>query len=643
MDTLNKPQVHKRVDHAPAAASTPLEWLRSPAYLFILATCAGLVGLVVWYIGAKGYNVPFQDEWLSSADVAIRTASGSLTFGDIVQQNNEHRSSITHLSTVLLTLTTGWNIKLGLFLLVPVVGLAWLFTVDLLRLHQPDMLAAGLIPLTWLLFSLRQYANWLMAFQIGWFALVVFLVAALWLLRRFAVGWGPLMGAALLCHLMLFSTLHGLPGWVIVGGVAILLGYRQPKHLIFWAVAAALSYASFLIGYNFDVIGADQGGQGAGLVTDIVNVIWYVIAYLGNPFVDSVDNYLTLYAATLISLAGLILLAFNVAFLWLTERRVQPLAVWLGLIGFSGAVALMTGLGRGHVFPDPHPVQPIISRYVTPATPLWLAFVALALMVIARVRDLPDPPSRWKRLQVANRLAFGVLIALLLIVTITSAGLPSRVTPSQAACVENYPATRNMRCLNFLYLREQPAESAVRVNDQLALHQLTIFADRPQLFSDIIYLRDLTPQRPPGRDDIVFEYYRIAPNFVAPVLDQHASGQTIFTVDLPATDDHLYFVTAAYVDRSNLDDPRFEQDGVRFRVGIQGETDADARLLTDFIFDPHIDERPTPIRLNLSEYSGQTVRLFLQTLERQTAYYDWSMWIDPIIIVRDETLSVTNR
>lgn len=621
--------------YAPPAPGSLLLWLRSPARLFVLFTCATLIGLVIWQAAAKGKNIPRHDEWITSVNIALRAEAGTLTPGDLFVQNNEHRSTLTHLFTALLTYTTGWNIKTGIFLMIPFVILTWLLLLDLLRLDAPLMVAAGLMPLTALVFSLRQQNNWLVTFQFSWFTLGLFLMLGLWALRRFA-GWVGVILAALAALLMMYSALHGILGWLIFPLVMFLLGYRNRAYFIVWGVLLAAAFASYFIGYNFSVMGISFEGQGQGFALHPLNLALYVVAYIGNPYVDTTREMLPFAAAAGVIL--LLLLAANLLYLLRAERDLRAAAVWIGLILFSLGAGAMTGLGRGHVFPLPAAEQPLLSRYVTPATPLSLALVALMLIVIQRIQQRVEVGRGALALHWLNRIAFVVLAVPLALVTISSAQLPPAVSEQQAACVETYPAERNLQCMARLWLREQPLGQVVRYIDQLALHQLTIFADKPQLFSQIIYLRDLDFTVVADHDQVEMRSYDLNEGYAAPVLFQHATAQTVFTLDVPATEQTVYFITRAYVDLNNLSDTRYIQDGALFRVGLVEAGSDTPRLLGEALFDPNVESAPLPVRISLNEFRGRQIQLVLQTLHRENAYYDWSMWIDPLIIVRDESL-----
>jgi hypothetical protein len=621
--------------YRPPAPNRLVVWLRSPVHLFVLFTCATLIGLVVWQAAAKGKNTPRHDEWITSVPLALKVDAGQFTPADLFVQNNEHRSTITHAYTALLTYTTDWNLRVGIFAMIPFVILTWLLLLDLLRLHTPAMLTAGLLPLTALIFSLRQQNNWLVTFQFSWFALVLFLVLGLWALRRLS-GWLAVVVAAVMALLMLYSALHGILGWVIFPLVMFLLGYRRRGYYIFWGVALLAAFASFFMGYDFGVMGISYEGQGQGLALNPLHLALYVFAYIGNPYVAALDANLPLAAG--IGTAALALLLLNGGYLLRRERAPRLIAVWVGLALFTLGAGAMTGLGRGHVFPVEAPSQPLLSRYVTPSVPLSVALVALMLISIDVIRQQVERGHGALALLWLNRMAFVLLAIPLVLVTIYAARLPPVVSERQATCVENYPASRNLACLARLYLREQPVGEVLRYIDQLAIQGLTSFAGKPPVFSQITYLREMTFEVAAEHDEVGMRGYQIGEGYEVPVFFQHAPSQSVFTIDVPATSESVYFLTSIYVDRTNLEDTRFEQDGALFRVGTVDVNDENPALLAETAFDPNVLTAPLPMRVSLNAYRGQTIKLVLQTAIGANAFYDWSMWIDPIIIVRDDSL-----
>src|SRR5687768_2775831 len=183
-----------------------IEWLSSPVHLFLVMVSLLPVLLMAALVARIGVNMPFEDEWQSSAEIAIHAANGTLTPADIFLQSNEHRTVPTFLEIALLVPLNRWNLATALYFNVAVTIGTLLVCLALARRERPPILALVLVPFSAILFSYRQNANWSMSFQIGWFTALFCFALALWVLRHGNPGWRPLVVAALLATVMLFST-----------------------------------------------------------------------------------------------------------------------------------------------------------------------------------------------------------------------------------------------------------------------------------------------------------------------------------------------------------------------------------------------------------------------------------------------------
>ena len=93
--------------------------------------------VVTAYVQARGRNVPFWDQWELSAEIAIRAADGSLTFGDIVRQHNEHRLLFSNLTTAVLARTVAWNLDVEMYVIIALAALTLGCLLFALRLDSP--------------------------------------------------------------------------------------------------------------------------------------------------------------------------------------------------------------------------------------------------------------------------------------------------------------------------------------------------------------------------------------------------------------------------------------------------------------------------------------------------------------------------
>ena len=130
-----------------------------------------------------------------------------------------------------------------------------------------------------------------------------------------------------------------------------------------------------------------------------------------------------------------------------------------------------------------------------------------------------------------------------------------------------------------------------------------------------------------------FRLFQYSDEYEAATFIQPAPGQMEFVVNIPQSDHEVDFVSAMYVDRSNLSDREHPQDGVLFRGGAR-TADGNATVLFESTFDPNVETDYKAFSVNLDAYKGQTIRLILQTTTLENPNYDDSMWVDPVIIVR---------
>jgi uncharacterized protein (DUF2147 family) len=77
------------------------------------------------------------------------------------------------------------------------------------------------------------------------------------------------------------------------------------------------------------------------------------------------------------------------------------------------------------------------------------------------------------------------------------------------------------------------------------------------------------------------------------------------------------------------------QNGVRFAVLIKPEGAADFVQVAQAVFNPVAPNQAPimPIRVDLEPYRGQEITLRYLTDPRNDKTYDWSVWVDPRVVV----------
>ena len=619
--TQNKRRARPAADRSEAASASFIRWLASPLHLILLLLTLVPPVVTLVYVLRNGLDVPVVDQWNNSVPIALKAATGTLQVSDLFRQLNEHRFFFTHLITAILTVTTRWNLRVEMMVIFAIACANLLLAAILLWRSDRRAFAFGIVPISALLFSLRQHTSWLLSIQTSWHLIIFWFLLLLYVARFSRVGWRALAICALLGLCMTFTTLHGLLIWPLMLVGFWLLGYRKPGYLGFWLIAAAVSIGLFFYQYNFSIMGADRGGQSAGIVTDPLKILAYAITYLGNPFVLTGGEWAL--PAALIGASGLIVGSANLIYLVRRDHSWRGVVIWLVMAGFSVGAALLTALGRSHIFLE-YPAQPLLDRYVTPSLLLWIAFVALMAQVVWPILS-GARTGQWETvLAPLNPIVFILVGAFFLYSNADSALLPGLMTPQQAACVEGFPVSRNARCLSRIYLKETPLTEVIDAADQLSTHRLALFADTAPPYDDVIALYNLGPKMDSSGAGFLLSV--LSDRAAARVLKLPAPGQVEVPVTIPQTNQPVQLVTTALLM------PDRPPQATIFRVGARF-LDGSTKLLLEFTYDTRADADGHPIHLLLDAYRGQTIRLIFQTRGANGQAVPNAVWIDPLVAV----------
>lgn len=420
---------------------------------------------VILYLSRSLVDLPWWDEYDVSVFIAAKTAAGTLTLRDLLMQQNEHIIVFTNLITVISTQLFHWYVPLGswISLVLAVINLALL--LDLFRRDCPRVwpIAAPLFSV--LVFSVRQMINWQSAFQSQWFFVILWFLAALWVLRVRPQGWLPVAAAAVLTLLATCSFTLGLLQWVFIPAVMFLLGYRRWRYYLAWAGVAALSLALY---FALHVPNPPRE-----FTFNPVSLTSYSLITLGAPF-----SWTDMTIATVFALLGLGILAANLVWLWRRLPRVH-LVTWIALAVYAVAAAYVNAVGRAFLMEGDYVIQPLLGRYVSVSTLLWVAVVALALISLASLAQ-GGAAARWAAaLRRANLTFMAIALAAVLINTLFFYEFPVApplVTPQQAECVRSFPQTNDDACLKGLHAKIEVARAGVLL---LAKYHLSVFSHQP--------------------------------------------------------------------------------------------------------------------------------------------------------------------
>ncbi len=413
--------------------------------------CLPPLALVMLYLGYS-LDFPRLDQW-EFVLFLDKAWTGQLTFHDFWAQHNEHRLIFPRLLMLVLARLSHWNIRwelaANLLLGTGVFG-AYMACSPKGRWILPLVSLAA--------FSMAQWQNWFLGWQMQIFMSLLATLGVLLLLspRTTREGhggprptlpgpsWFRFILSMALATVATCSFANGMVAWPL--GLLLLLlcepAPRRPRMALAWCGVGGLVAAGYLYGYH----PPDYHAAPLAFLHHPLTFALYVLVYLGQPVAG--------FSLPLAMGAGAIGLAL---WLWRTCRAPRANALYLALGLYTLMSALITAGGRVEFGVE----QAMSSRYITLATPLWIALIATFP---------PGLPGYRERLQVF------MLVAFFLATSIHGAYRWTEryhaMAPARAALLrgEDHPGYR------FIY---PPApETILQRRPILVRHRLSIFAAR---------------------------------------------------------------------------------------------------------------------------------------------------------------------
>ena len=392
---------------------------RGLIHLCTLLPFALLVAVVARY----GVNVPYWDQW-ELLPLLQKSFAGTLTLSDLWQQHNEHRIFFPRLIMLALAHLTHWNIRAELVVNV-LLGLGIFFAAFTLvrRTFCDTSNPSWWQPmLALLLFSLGQYENWMLGWQLQIFLNIVCVVAGVLVLTTRPFRLLHLLLALGLGIVATFSFANGIFYWPI-GLLVLAVTLRDQRvskgafwsQLAIWMVCMGIAAGAYMYHYQ-------KPAQHPSLLLVLQEPIVfckYFCAYLGGPLLGYLGAgynhfpsipYLLLECDLLVGLVGLIVFIFAgrriIVMRMLPFRSLLPYAALAAYALCSAAITAVARMGFGFE-------QAMFSRYVTITNLFW---IAVLVMLFTLVRH--DPAMAVRR---TARVTLTVL--LFLIISYSCAGL----------------------------------------------------------------------------------------------------------------------------------------------------------------------------------------------------------------------------
>lgn len=403
------------------------------------------------------HNIPYLDQW-EFIPFLQKFHDGGLNLGDFWAQHNEHRILFPRMIMLGFAVCTGWNIyyELAVNLLLG-TGIFLLLIKPLLRTgagaHWNIVLASLM------LFSLGQWQNWFLGWQLQVFLSLFMVIVALRTLSRKKLNAARFSFAILAGSVAMFSFANGMLVWPL-GLILLWRTENRTKWLALWSATAILLACAYFRGYQ-------APSYHPSFSTSLHmpgNLLAYVFIYLGQP-VAGFSGFGAVAAGAFGMAAWGILSVMAVREKEaddLLEFSIPPMFfVALGL--YAVASAIITAFARAGFGAE----QALSSRYVTLASPLWISILALAGL---RIQQNTSPTRK------LLMTGFGVILALL--VTCSSLYGAYRWTEHYHAHVmarEALMKGENSDVLHFLY---PDIPKMLERREILVQHHLSIFQCR---------------------------------------------------------------------------------------------------------------------------------------------------------------------
>lgn len=335
------------------------------------------------YVRSFGVDVVRNDQW-GIVDLFDKLSSGTLSISDLFSQHNEHRILFPRIVMLSLGTATEYSNVAEMYL---VQACFWITLVCLLLAFRSTikskfaLFPLFMVPVSFLVFSLRQYENMLEGFQLTFVFAQTFGVLTLYLLyvsRREIPGKGAFLAALASGTVASFSTAQGLLVWP-AGLLQLLISPggkpTKKRSIAIWGLVGLVEW----IAYFWDYV---EPAHPPGYPP-----FDYLLEY---PAVG-VESFLTLLGSSLFwqqsyaFAGGLLLAGLAVISLLLTRKSVGEYSFWIALLFFSFLVLSFIVLGRFGLGAE----QMLQSRYasfsILIGVSLYAILVKLALERKSRV------------------------------------------------------------------------------------------------------------------------------------------------------------------------------------------------------------------------------------------------------------------
>ena len=323
-----------------------------PYILILLAVLSGF-----GYVHAYGTNLFWGDDWCVRPSLLAHYADGTLTMAELWHPHNEHRIFFPKLVMLGLGVLTSGNVLADMYFSeVLLLAILALFLIACRRQLAGDWVIWLMVPIAFLVFSVRQLENMLWGFQIGFMMVVAAgLSVFLSLSRLRSERYVPVfVGAVLAATIGAYSSIQGLLIWPVGLGQLVMAPLTKRLKIVLTAIWAVIGAGQWLLYF--------QNWESPHHHPSLAFSAKYFLLAIGGALASDLDWGLV---------TGVLLLALVAAAVASVciRREWKEQSFWLATTAFS--LATMTAITIGRSGFGPH--QGMSSRYATFSIPLVIA------------------------------------------------------------------------------------------------------------------------------------------------------------------------------------------------------------------------------------------------------------------------------
>lgn len=341
---------------------------------------------VLWHLVLVPFihSIPNNDYWGHFVIPIVGSSDLGTFMRGFLSFSNEHLIIVSNILNYLNYLLTGGDNR-GLYYINIVINLtSVVFLAKLIREGKffiKKIRIWIILIVSLFFFSLAPAHNWILSMSgISWFTSNMFLIITLYFLFKFLNFGKPKYGLLLIFFSIIASITYST-GIMVYGVVAIFLVayvFFFKKKWKFTLLYVLISGSFYLIWFKFLYNKPDIHPN---LQLNLVYLVKYAVAYLGNPFTK---NKYVAFGYGLVGLAMLLCITIFILFRTYKNRDKEFFVesfVWLLMPFFSVINSLATAVARSNFGVK----TALSSRYINISLLFWLGLILAGTYILSKV------------------------------------------------------------------------------------------------------------------------------------------------------------------------------------------------------------------------------------------------------------------